>query len=128
MMTPISKYCYNVNQKFYFCSGLYTVCNLSLMITPVSMIKCLLQCKPRVFLQWSIYSMQFILNDYAYINEQMLTIMYTSLFVVVFSVVYSSSMMTPISVRSDLLHWSICIMQFIHNDDTYINDQRLAIM
>ena len=46
------------------------------MVIPISMIKGLLQCKSIVlFLQWSIYRLQLILNDDAYINDERLKTM-----------------------------------------------------
>ena len=46
------------------------------MMTPISMIKGLLQCQPIVlFFQWSIYRLQLILNDDAYINDERLKTM-----------------------------------------------------
>ena len=46
------------------------------MITPISMIKGLQQCKLRIlFLQWSIYRLQLILNDDAYVNDERLSTM-----------------------------------------------------
>ena len=46
------------------------------MMIPISMIKGLLRCKPRIlFLQWSIYRLQLILNDDAYVNDERLTTM-----------------------------------------------------